>query len=507
MIEETLDQESELITDSETIQKISQKLFPILQTKDETNIISELYKKDYANIDLTLCINTSHNNNTILTTLANYNLPRAANNFISIIKALKKPSDQFLSYINQKNSKGYNALLYSAFRGNSEIFNKLMEDGADISTTNSSGLNALHLTSQGNFPNIIIFLIEKYGFDINSKDNKGNSALHWAVYSNSAQAVDYLIYYNIDINIKDNDDNTALEIAIRKGNQNLVKKLREDYSSFLSKDGKKVKIKQNESEPETQNKQNNNIFSLLINKFIDNDSKGISALPFLLIIIVLEVVNQIIILIGYNNYFMSFVFFILFSMLLFFYFSSSKSEPGEIAEKCINSLLTLAEQGEDMKNICPWCVNYMGEKTRHCFLCKKCIKYQEFHDNYINNCVGKNNFSLYMSFLNFLAINLGFKLMISIWGLFWIKGNNFKKTVGFIIIQILVVGAFNTFIILKIINKTKMYNTLYYGNFILKDLKENDTKVNNLDVDVSNNVKNNNFNVQLPSFGETDRNV
>ena len=194
-------------------------------------------------------------------------------------------------------------------------------------------------------------------------------------------------------------------------------------------------------------------------------------------------------------------------MLLFFYFSSSKSEPGEIAEKCINSLLTLAEQGEDMKNICPWCVNYMGEKTRHCFLCKKCIKYQEFHDNYINNCVGKNNFSLYMSFLNFLAINLGFKLMISIWGLFWIKGNNFKKTVGFIIIQILVVGAFITFIILKIINKTKMYNTLYYGNFILKDLNENDTKGNNLDVDVSNNVKNNNFNVQLPSFGETDRNV
>ena len=42
MIEETLDQENELITDSETIQKISQKLFPILQTKDETNIISEI---------------------------------------------------------------------------------------------------------------------------------------------------------------------------------------------------------------------------------------------------------------------------------------------------------------------------------------------------------------------------------------------------------------------------------------------------------------------------------
>ena len=77
-----------------------------------------------------------------------------------------------IPYINQKNSKGYNALLYSAFRGNLEIFNKLMENGADISITNSSGLNVLHLAAQGNYPNIIIFAIEKYKFDINSKDVK-----------------------------------------------------------------------------------------------------------------------------------------------------------------------------------------------------------------------------------------------------------------------------------------------------------------------------------------------
>ena len=504
MIEETLDQENELITDQETIQKISQTIFPILQTKDETNIISEFYKKEYTNIDLTLCINTSQNNNTILTTLSNYNLPRATNNFISIIKGYKKPSEQLLAYINKKNSKGYNALLYSAFRGNLEIFNKLMENGADISITNSSGLNALHLAAQGNFPNIIIFLIEKYGFDINSKDNKGNSALHWAVYSNSVQTVDYLIYYNIDINIRDNDDDTALQIAIRKNNQNLVKKLKEDYSSFLSKEEKKVKIKQNENEAETQ-KSENNITASLINKILRNNSKEISAFPFLMFFIVLEVINQFIILLGYNNYFMSFVFFILFSMLLFFYFASSKSEPGEVATKCINSLLILAEQGEDMKNICPWCVNYMGEKTRHCFFCKKCIKYQEFHDNFINNCVGRNNFSLYMSFLNFLAINLGFKLIINIWGLFWIKGSNLKKAIGFMIVQILMVSISITFIILKIIKKTKIYNELNYGNFMLKDLKD----INNINKDknsleVSNTVKNN-LNAQISSYGESDR--
>jgi ankyrin repeat protein len=500
MIEDVLDEEKELIKDPETIEKMSQKIFQVLQTKDETNIISELYKKEYSNIDLTLCINSSHNNNTILTTLANYNLPRATINYISIIKSYKKPSEQFLAYINQKNSKGYNALLYSAFRGNLEIFNKLMENGADISSTNSSGLNALHLAAQGNFPNIIIFLIEKYGFDINSKDNKGNTALHWAVYSDCRQTVDYLIYYNIDINLKDNDDDTALQIAMRKNYTYLVKKLREDYGTFFNKKENEVKIKQNENENnnEVPKNKNNSLFASLFKQFSGKNTKGISSFQFLLIIIFIELFNQIIILRGYNNFFMSFVFFILFAMLLFFYFASSKSDAGELTTKCINSLLILAEQGEDMKNICPWCINYLSEKTKHCFLCKKCIKYQEFHDNYINNCVGKNNFSLYISFLYFFVINFSFKLIISFWGLFWIKGTNFKNVVGFIIPQIVAVSIFIVFGVLKIRAKTKIFNDLYFGNFIIRDIK--DPSDNN--ISTSNSSVKKNFKSQIPSFGE-----
>lgn len=481
MLEDVLDEEKELIQDPETIEKISKIIFPVLQTKNETNIISELYKKEYSNIDLTLCIDSSHNNNTILTTLVNYNLPRTINNFISIIKSYKKPSGKFLSYINQKNDKGYNSLLYSAFRGNLEIFNKLMENGADISSTNSSGLNVLHLAAQGNYPNIIVFLIEKYKFDINSRDNKGNSALHWAVYSGHRQAVDYLIYYNIDMNLRDNDDDTALQIAIRKNNNYLVQKLRDEYSTFSNKTENEVKIKQNENENnndiKSSKKSNNSLFAYIYNQLSGKNTKGIIAIPFLILIVIIELVNQIIILRGYYNFFMSFVFFILFIMLLFFYFTSSKSDPGELTTKCINSLIILAEQGEEMKNVCPWCVNYINEKTKHCFLCKKCIKYQEFHDKYINNCVGKNNFSLYMSFLYFLVINFGFKLIINIWGLFWIKGENLKKVVGFIIPQILAVSICMIFNIIKIRAKTIIFKESYLSNFIVNDIK-NDNDMN-----------------------------
>ena len=76
-MEDTLDEEVELVKDPETIEKISDEIFEVLKTKDEANILSEFYKKEYKNVDLTLCINSSQNNNTILTTLVNYNLTRA----------------------------------------------------------------------------------------------------------------------------------------------------------------------------------------------------------------------------------------------------------------------------------------------------------------------------------------------------------------------------------------------------------------------------------------------
>ena len=500
MTEEALD-EMELAKDKEIIDKVSSKIFPILQTKDEVNIINELDKKEYSDIDLTLCIDTAHNDNTILTTLVNYNLPKAVNYFISIVKSYKKLFPEYLAYINKKNTKGYNALLYSAFRGNLAIFTKLMENGADInSSTTSHGLNALHLASQGNYPNIIIYLIEKYGMNINSQDNKGNSALHWAVYMNSPQAVNYLIYYNIDINLRDNDNDTALDIALRRNNFYLVKKFKDDYC-LLDKKTKESKIKQDKVELNKQKTGFTLMLKSLLNKIIGNEpTKSSFAYPFLFFVMVVELFNQIIIIRGYKNYFMDMVFTILFSILLFFYLTASKSDPGEIFTKCINSLVLLAEQGEDMKNICPWCINYTSEKTHHCFLCKRCFEYQEFHEPFINNCVGRNNFSLYMSFLFFFVINFSFKLIISVWGIFWLKNEYFKRTIGFIIPQILIVSCGISLGVMKIKKNLKLSYEINFGNLFIKNIKETNKETN---ITIDNSIDKN-TNIQLTTLGNTN---
>lgn len=517
-MEDELDEEKDLITDSEIIEKISKKIFSVIKTKEETNILSELYKKEYKNVDLTLCVNSSQNNNTILTTLANYDLTKTTLNFLSWLTHSKKTSKDLLNYINQKNSRGYNALLYSAFRGNLDIFNKLMEIGADISLTNSSGLNVLHLASQGNYPNIIVFLIEKYFVDINSRDNKGNTALHWAVYKNSKQAVDYLIYYNIDINLKDNDGETALGIAMSKGNSYLIKRFNDDFNFLVNKNlEEKMEIKEVDEEIELDNSNNQDIqlndegnkkfknifFNEFIKKFLGTKPNNMTVLIFLLIIFIIEGINQIIILKGYNNFFMSFVFFIFFLLLLFFYYVTSKSDAGEVANKCINSLILLAGQGEDLKNICPWCINFIDENTHHCFLCNKCFKFQEFHDVYLNNCIGRNNFDLYMNFLYYLELVFSFKLIISIWGLFWISGERYKNIIGLIVFQIILLSTSLIFCSLKIRAKLRKNKNVFDFSITGKGIKNNSSDLSR----ISTINTQNNMNIQLTSLESIDRDI
>ena len=444
----------ELITAPEKIKEISEKIFPIIKTKDEVKILTEFYKDDYKNIDLTLCIDDTFNNNTILISLVYYNLTNVIITIISTLSHTYKSKDNFIPYLNQKNIKGYNALLYAAFRGNLEIFEKLIKLGADLDIINSSGLNVLHLAVQGNHPNLIVYLIEKCGFNINSKDNNGRTALHWGISMNSKQAVDYLVYYNIDINIKDNNGVTALDIAYDKGNVYFIKKFNEDFSVFINKDiNEEIK---DENDIENNNMDNNNEENIqsrknkFYNKFWGIKSKNMAAFPFILIIFALEGTNQMIILKGYSNLYMSFIFFILFFLLLFFYYITSKSNPGEVQIDYENSLLLLIEKGEDLKNICPWCISTINENTYHCFLCNKCFEYQEFHDVILNNCIGEKNFLLYLNFLNYLIIVSSFKLFISFLAIFWVKGDNYLNVIKLVFVQIIITLGLICFGICKI---------------------------------------------------------
>lgn len=71
---------------------------------------------------------------------------------------------------------------YASFQGNVDAIYALLEHGADWRMLNNNGLNMLHVAAQGDTAPPL-YLFKTLGLDINSKDKRGSTPLHWACYS------------------------------------------------------------------------------------------------------------------------------------------------------------------------------------------------------------------------------------------------------------------------------------------------------------------------------------
>ena len=313
---------------------ININIFELLSKKDQKLILKELKNLEKNNIDLSKLIEEGENKNTILISSVYFNLTEVSEYLIDYFRNIFKSTTKFLDYLNLRNIKGYDALLYSAYRGNYIIFKKLLDNGAYLNSTNITGLNVLHLAAQGNCLNIIASLTEKYIFNINSQDNNGNTALHWAVYFNNHQSIDYLLYYNIDINIKDNNNCTAMDIAINKENDLLVEKLKEGIITKCNMSGNIYSISKYFDKKE--------LFKIFVRMHLYR--------LFIITIIISEFFNQKLLFIGLQNIQINFIFIVLFISLCSSYYIIHKSEPGN-KSKNKNTLFSLINQGNDL-NCC-----------------------------------------------------------------------------------------------------------------------------------------------------------
>jgi ankyrin repeat protein len=117
-------------------------------------------------------------------------------------------------YINLQNFDGLSALHYCAFRGNVEIIKYLIMQGADPFLKDSDGHNVIHIAAQGDRVNVIYYFIKNFNIDVNDRDTKDSSALHWAAYLNKEISLTYLIAWGANVNAQDSELNTPLHLAI-----------------------------------------------------------------------------------------------------------------------------------------------------------------------------------------------------------------------------------------------------------------------------------------------------
>ena len=443
------------------------ELFSLLETRNTSDFIEKIISTEYSKKDISKIYDNEEN--TLLSKSIILNLPRISLFLIPQIRNLIDDTSQFVTFINKKNKNGYNSILYSSFIGNIEILDKLINNGADIQSVNNNGLNILHMASQGNHPNIIIYIIEKFCFNINSFDFNGNSALHWSIYKNSFQVIDFLIYFGIDINKKNNEGFSSFQLSVLNKNVKIVKKL-----IFLKCNVETLSFNIKNKDDKINE----------INKIIFQSKLYLeySYIFFIFFMIFMEIFNQFISLRYFRNINYSILYIFLFFILFIFLHIIQQSNPGEIEIRLVKPLITICEEGESLRNICPWCLNYCNPFSKHCYICNKCINYIEFHSNCLNNCITKKNISYYLQFFYYYTLYVGIKIVLNCLILYYfpqIRKTNFSLIIVHIFLNIiLIILLMRNIYTTKLNFKSKKYSSYYEEEYYFDEIDSQDNNLN-----------------------------
>jgi len=106
-------------------------------------------------------------------------------------------------------------------KGNIKLTELLINNGADLNSTNKYGRTPLYIASFEGYEKIVKLLISK-GIDINIIDDDGWTPLHEASKRGHTEIIKLLIKNGIDINIKDKNGQTAEDVAYNQEVRELI---------------------------------------------------------------------------------------------------------------------------------------------------------------------------------------------------------------------------------------------------------------------------------------------
>lgn len=74
----------------------------------------------------------------------------------------------------------------------------LVNHGADVTAQNRQGINMLHVSAQGDNPVSLAFFLSRE-LDINSRDFRKSTPLHWAAFSGAELTLNYVIAWGGEV--------------------------------------------------------------------------------------------------------------------------------------------------------------------------------------------------------------------------------------------------------------------------------------------------------------------
>ena len=349
----------------------------------------------------------------------------------------KLSEKDFTNFINKGNSKGITALHLASFQGNVDLIKYLIHYGGNINALTKKGLNVLHYAAQGNKPNSLVYfyLFHKNEIDLEKQDKGGSSPLHWASYSSSVEFAMYLLGFRVKIDLKDYKGDTPLHLAVIKNSYKMVQKLLQNDANIYIKNQegktpKDIALKSNlkdiyellkESEgcqfchikapTRKETKSRKNIIIAFFFQAIGFSILFFFNFPFISI-------NKSDI--AYGFFLWGYILFTILFMVIYIklIFMNPERPERKLTLDGVKELMNQKSVKINLFRYCPKCLVPKNKYLRHCVICDQCCKEFDHHCYWINNCVGKNNYSYFIAFLFLSFFDVSYILIISIYSLF-----------------------------------------------------------------------------------------
>ena len=452
--------------------KLIEKTFLYYIEYEKTQEIEQIMNENFENV-----LSFSYDDMNIVQYASFFNKFNSLKIIIKQISQKYKDNEKILKMINIKNKKGYNALHYSIIRGNNEIYDFLIENGADTTILTNLGYDNIMLSCQTKRTYIFLksmknkIINDNLNFDalFDIKDKNNATLLHWSAFSNYLFGIQFLLnhfrkeknnfkFINF-INYKDNNNMTALQYALmNNSNKAIIELTLLDNIDLSSQDN------EGRNCYDYSKAMDNKIFEnlILMKKYKLNIIKRII---FIFLLIIFNILIYFIILPIINIYSLKIIqlsinLLLIIIFIIFKFIINPGLKKGD-KEKFTNILFdinnnNINKESKEINKYCLYCcIKKESPDIKHCPLCDCCVEKIIKHDIFLNICIGKKNFTfftiykiifliylLFFIFLGFFSIIINFnenkKIIVPHFEFSFLSDNKILFVCSFIILFLLI---------------------------------------------------------------------
>jgi ankyrin repeat protein len=125
---------------------------------------------------------------------------------------------------NEVTKEGFSPLVLACYRGNKEVAGFLIQNTKDVNSQSAMGTPLMAVAVKG-YTDLAQLLLKK-GANPDETDEKGTTALMYAVQFRNIELVKVLLEYKANKSLQDKNGKTAFEFAVFSGNDEIINLLK-----------------------------------------------------------------------------------------------------------------------------------------------------------------------------------------------------------------------------------------------------------------------------------------